>query len=294
VATGSFYVDEAASNAAAVRHHHPGCRICLVTDDPRTSTFWDDLVIIPKPSFGFDDKIQVNLCPYERFLFLDTDVQVVGDMTPAFDLLDRHDLCGVHLFEGHDYRIQGIPDCYPEINSGVLGLKKSDTLARFFDLWAHYYKLFYAENQKSAYAAPNVGDQKSLRAAAWHSDIRMACMGPEFNFVPFRTEFAAMDVRAIHTRSTNNISELVLRLNETLGRRAYVPHLDSVVGSEMSSRACFRLAPRLMLQILRIITRRLIPKSASSLLRKIPVIKKWLSGGRYESSNVDPNNKWRK
>ena len=103
VATGDAYYEEARRSAASVRLHHPTRKICLVTDRVRGEPFWDDLVLLPNPDFGFRDKMHMGLSPYVRSLFLDTDTEIIGPLDDIFVLLERFELAAHQLFEGHDY-----------------------------------------------------------------------------------------------------------------------------------------------------------------------------------------------
>ncbi|MEO6845942.1 MAG: hypothetical protein ABI443_01400, partial [Chthoniobacterales bacterium] len=196
IATGERYVQEAAQSAAMLRRHNPNHRICLITDDTRNmEPFWDDLVILEAPHFGFRDKIEMRRCPYQRFVYLDTDTHIIGDLSDLFLMLQQFDACGVQLFEGHDYHIDGIPDAYSETNGGMLGFRKGMEVDLFFEEWQRLYAEFRAQNEAGDYHYANVGDQKSLRAALWNTRLRFALAGPEFNFIPFRIDFASLPVK---------------------------------------------------------------------------------------------------
>ena len=120
VATGECYRGEAAVAAAQLRRTNPGARICLIADRAEGPVFWDDFVLLDRPAFGFRDKLAMHLCPYDRFVFLDTDTYVGADLTEVFQLLDHFDVAGHQLFEGHDYRLPDVPDAFPEFQGGML------------------------------------------------------------------------------------------------------------------------------------------------------------------------------
>ena len=293
VATGQQYVNEARASAATLRRHHPASRVCLVTDQqPSDPPFWDDLVLLPAPRYGFRDKIEMRRSPYERSIYLDADTHIGGDITELFILLDRFDVCGVQLMEGHDYAMAGIPHAFAEINGGLLCFRKGERTAAFFGLWERYYDEFLALNQQGSYHYANVGDQKSLRAAVWHSDVRFATVGPEFNFIPFKVEFACLPVRMLHTRATDDIPQLFQRLNQVLARRAYVPFLDCVVGDPMPTSELWRLFSGSFRQLARRSLRGLLPARCKDMLRRITVLNRTFLGNRYVSSKGDATKKW--
>ena len=135
VATGELFFREAAEAARHLRAANPGARVCLLTDQVRGEKFWDDLVLIEQPGFDFRDKLNLALCPYERFVYLDADTLVAGDLGELFELLKVYDVIGHQLFEGHDYACPGVPDAFPEFNSGMLGFRHGPGVDRLLARW---------------------------------------------------------------------------------------------------------------------------------------------------------------
>lgn len=293
VATGAKYVAEAAASAATLRRHHPGHPICLITDVARGPVFWDDLVVIAQPAFGFRDKLHMQLAPYARCVFLDADTTVCGDISPVFTILERYDVCGVQLSEGQDYVMEGgIPHAFPEMNGGIVGFRKTAATQGFFALWAKFYDEFRALNRDGHYHYANVGDQKSLRAALWHSSARHACIGGEFNFIPFRLELASLPVAVIHTRATANLDALARRLNARLGRRCYVPTLDAVVTDAMEGAELRRLLCATLKLTLAALGRRILPRRARGWLGASSGLRRWFFGNRHSPEGVQDHSKW--
>jgi hypothetical protein len=292
VATGDSYYREAAHSAASLRRHHPHHRICLVTDRARGPAFWDDLVVLEKPAFGFRDKLTMLSCPYERFVFLDTDTTVFGPLDELFSVLETMDVCGVQMFEGQDYIMPGIPHSFCEMNSGMLGVRRSPLVNAFFDSWNRHYLEFVNQNKSGHYHYANVGDQKSLRAALWETPVRIGNVGPEFNFIPFKMDFATLPVRVLHTRATNNLEPLVARLNAQLGRRAYVPLLDTVVSDNPPPAELRRLLLACLRQLLRAFSRACTPRTLRNRLRSHPWIRTRFLVGRHLANDHYTNAKW--
>ena len=104
VATGELFFREAAESASSLRTSNPNERICLVADRVHGKKFWDDLVLVESPSFDFRDKLLVSRCPYEKFIYLDADTYVTGELSEVFELLENFDIIGHQLFEGRDYK----------------------------------------------------------------------------------------------------------------------------------------------------------------------------------------------
>lgn len=297
VATGERFVTEAAGSSVSLRRHHPGARICLITDKRVDGTWWDDLVILEDPEFGFRDKIEMRRAPYERCIYLDTDTTVWGDLSQIFTILTRYDVCGVQYAEGQDYEMpDGIPHAFSEMNGGMIGFRRGEKTAEFFRLWAKYYDEFRTLNRDGNYHYSNMGDQKSLRAALWHSEVRHVSLGGEFNFIPFKMDFASLPVAVLHTRAEKGLAQLAGRLNRKLGRRAYVPSLDVVVmntmqGSELR-RLCFASAKLWIVDLIKSIVPPPMRRFVGSRITKL----KWLHGNPYGPSEgrKEHMEKWKK
>lgn len=287
VATGDRYRREACASVASLRPHNPGMPVCLITDKVPAEDVWDDVIVLEHPSFSFRDKLEMQRAPYDRCVYLDTDTTVFGSLSDLFAVLRAYDVCGVQIAEGHDYEMpDGIPHAFPEMNGGLIGFRRSGVTAEFFALWRKYYDEFRALNETGHYHYANVGDQKSLRAALWHSRVRHACVGGEFNFIPFRVEFAAMPVAVLHTRAVG-LTPLAGRLNTMLGRRSYVPSLDVVVSENMPTAEVRKLTAAALRLWLRIAGRVLVPRFARGGLRRSARFSTWLFGNRY-SNAADP------
>jgi hypothetical protein len=294
VATGASYLKEAAESAQTLRQYHPTARICLITDQVGGEKFWDDIVTLEQPAFGFRDKLAMYRAPYSRCVFLDTDTRVCGDLSAVFTILSRYDICGVQISEGQDYEMPGnIPAAFPEMNGGMIAFRRSAATERFFQLWTQYYDEFQALNRDGSYHYANVGDQKSLRAALWHSEVRHACVGAEFNFIPFRLELASLPVAVLHTRATENLPTLAARLNASLGRRVYVPSLDVVLADALQPAEARKLVSASLKLLVRSLGRSCTPRAVRDWLRSQSRLSGWLFGNRYTGPHTGHDQKWK-
>jgi hypothetical protein len=292
VATGDKYRDEAAQAARYVRKTNPDRLICLISDVPVVGDLWDDVVILEKPAFGFRDKIAMGLCPYARFLYLDTDTMVVSRLDGVFDLLNKFDMVGCQLFEGHDYRVEGIPDCFPDFCGGVLGFRRSARITEFFENWAVEYDRFRAENTSGYYHPANTSDQKSLRYSVYFSDLRHSVLPPEFNFIPQHLAPACLPVSIFHGRPIGALEALEPRMNAKLGIRAYVPLLDAVIGGDPPITELRRIFIRVTAQILRRVVRRILPRFALDWLRRFKLVRHSVLAQQFETEDPSAGTKW--
>jgi hypothetical protein len=291
VATGATYRLEAARSAATVRALHPGARICLMTDKIEGAVFWNDVIVLEKPSFGMRDKIAMRLCPYERWVYLDTDTRVIGNLAEMFQLLDRFDFAGHQLFEGHDCPVEGIPDAFPEFQGGVLAFRRSPAVEAFFARWLELYDRNYALNSDGHYDVSNVSDQKTLRTALYESKLALAVLSPEYNFRPAHVNFACATVRVLHGRG--RLDALADRINRRLGNRVYIPRLDALLSEQTPADELVRLWGMTTLQILRLGAVALTPLGFRNWLRRSPTVRRLFLRGDYSEKLPDHAAIWR-
>lgn len=280
IATGERYLREAATSAAQLRRTNPGARICLVADRSTGEKFWDDFVPLPDPTFSFRDKLALRLCPYARFVYLDTDTHAVADLSEIFSLLEHFDFAGHQLFEGHDSPIPGVPDAFPEFQGGVLAFRRSPAVEACFSRWLEHYDAFRAPDRPDRDAYANVTDQKSLRLALYESALRLAILGPEYDFMPAHVNFACANVRILHGRG-DNFARFALRLNAELGNRVYHPTLDVVLTVNPSTPELRRLWWRSTLQLLRRLGVGCTPLGLRNRLRRNETVRRLFLGGRF-------------
>ena len=174
VATGDKYVREAADSSATVREHAEKLPICLITDERPSYGEWDDVVVLERPTFSFEDKLEMLRAPYDAVLFLDTDTKVLGPLDEVFELLNRFDIALHQTPFGTWYDLPGVPKAFPEFNSGVIAFRKSAAVHEMFEYWAEDYRQI---------GMPE--DQPGLRKAVFRSDVRYAWLPPEFNIMPY-------------------------------------------------------------------------------------------------------------
>lgn len=186
----SRFRDEALVSLSSLRKFHPDLPALIFSDaeDTRLVEAFDRVVHIPQ-NFGprsvgaqtWDQPAwltridAVASIPYDRTLFIDTDTEIVGDLSPLWQLLDRFDLAAAHAPYRYQGEIAGIPSSYPEFNCGVIALKSTPASHAFIAAW------------RSAYLAEKDfwhHDQHAFRKAAWESAARIATLPPEYNLRP--------------------------------------------------------------------------------------------------------------
>jgi hypothetical protein len=215
VATGPKYVAEAVESARGLKRVMPAARVCLISEAPADPVF-DDSVRLEDPAFGFRDKLHMHRAPYDRAVFLDSDVYVCGDISGLFALLDTHDIAArLEAYPGWDYTLPGVPTCFPEYTTGLIAFRRSAAAAEFFRAWERAYAELAARGPRF------VPDQPSFRHALFHSAARHCALPIEYHLQGDMGGFVFWDVKVVHSRRRPD--RLAAALNRRLGPRFYDP-----------------------------------------------------------------------
>lgn len=186
VAIGGRYVQEALQAAAKCRSVMPGCRTLLYTDAAVQDPAIDR--VLPAAPAGEDPfllKIRgMRAVEEERFVFLDTDTWVVADISELDRLLDGFDLAAAHapvrlqsnLWPETRAFLAGVPECFPEYNTGVIAMRRSAALDAMLGRWEEIYL-----EQTRRPPGPRTQDQASFRRALYESRLRFATLPTEYN-----------------------------------------------------------------------------------------------------------------
>ena len=216
IATGNRHQQEAFLSVERIRPYLNGRPITLVTDRPHLvpSGLYDKVVVHRQPQKTYRDKILPLLrLPYNRTLFLDTDIELLSPIDDIFEILKSVDLVGCHApVRWSDWKSDNVPEGFTEINSGVLGIRRC---SRQRALIRHWLKLYDREGIKF--------DHATLRAALWwascHCGLRTWVLPPEYNLrtpKPWLTG-AGIPVKIVHGRVSEEKRELLSRyLNDNI------------------------------------------------------------------------------
>ena len=176
------YVDLLLGSAASLKQAMPSLPITAFSQFPVQSPLFEEVVTVQPTGAGFFDKCKLmRESPYERTLFIDADTSVLQPIPELFSLLDQFDCAATHEeycntdWHNH-YPRPDIPDSFPEFNTGVLMLKKSELTNRLLEQWG----TLYLEHLKQKPGWP-VNDQPFFRVAAYYGDVRIATLTREYN-----------------------------------------------------------------------------------------------------------------
>jgi len=175
------YLNLLAASVARLKYVMPELPVTVFSDLPAEGPF--DLVRVPSSeSDGFFDKARLMAeSPYERTVFIDTDVFVVEPFPELFTILDHFDCAVTHEeyvntdWDNH-YPRPDVPVSYPEFNTGLMAFRRSSATAALFREWGELYSRFLSEHPGEP-----INDQPFFRAAAYFSEANIATLTREYN-----------------------------------------------------------------------------------------------------------------
>ena len=211
VVTGAHYTAAALEAAHSVAATNPWLKIAIYSDQPVTDPVFDFIGRIADGSTRRKHEY-VGDTPYERTLYLDSDIRVTSDLHDLFGLLDRFEMAGAHVrFRDRAKRLRHnvvtIPQAFPQINCGVLLYRKCAAVEALFSSWCDIYK-----------AGNFTRDQLPFREALWLADIKFYVFGPEYNkrFIPVFGLGSEPDPFILHIKGFNTRSRLLKALINVL------------------------------------------------------------------------------
>lgn len=221
VATGEKYVLEACKSATRLKEVMPSIPITFFTDKEILSKAFEKVEIIEP--FHKRSKIPCLVkSPYEQTLYLDSDTYVTDDLSELFQLLDRFDIALVQSPCGEKYEIKGIPDCFPEFNSGVILYKKTSKVYDLFRTWKTLYERDLLNSEQLV--KPQEGclqDQATFKEAIYYSELRIATLPPEYNCSINNPGRLLGKVKILQGRHPS-FPSLARKMNKKLGERVHI------------------------------------------------------------------------
>lgn len=213
VATGRKFVEEALLSVRSAKKHMPDIPVCLFTDVEDVAAAppagIDRVCLLKEVTHSCRDKIRpLADAPFEKNLFLDTDTWLCSSVSDLFVLLDRFDIALSQAPDRYQYHLPGLPDCFTELNSGVIAFKKNERTQALMARWEDVFLRMLAQD------AGSHRDQHSLRESLYHSDAQLFVLPPEYNFRTICANFAGRHckVKILHGRHAN-LERVAERLN---------------------------------------------------------------------------------
>jgi len=222
-------VEASAKRVNAVMGEYP---ITLVTDTPVDVDAVDTLVL-DETEFTKSDKPRSLLkSPYDRTLYLDSDIWLYDGVPELFDILDRFELGLVkdplepHVHDRDEpHPIDGVPEAFPEFNTGVMVFRKTANVVALFERW------------KNHCGPTERRDQRSFRPALYHSDVRFTALPPRYNCIYREANALNGEVKVFHgalvdTRPADHpidVEDAVETINRHDGSRISYGYKNTVI-----------------------------------------------------------------
>ena len=240
IATGKQFVDEAIVSAASLKKHMPNLPITLFSDLDVKSSYFDNVIKIKNPAYGFEDKVRcIGLSPYDHTLVLDSDTYICDDFSELFDLLDKFDIAAAHVPFGRSPHIKGVSESFESLDGGIILFKKSSKVERFFSEWLRLYlrdkKKGHAnlanttliktdkESYRKRMNSKGVFNEPSFKEALYKSSLRLVTLTKVYD-LRGRYGYVNGAVKIIHTRrgNFNSFNSIDKIINHFIGPRLYM------------------------------------------------------------------------
>jgi hypothetical protein len=159
--------------------------------------------------------------PFERSLFLDTDTYVTHHVRHIFQLLDKYDMAAAFAPGSRGAPDLEVPVAFYEFNTGVVGWRANQETAAFFTGWLEAYEELGDERPFTPLHGSGF-EQPAFRRCAWRHAMRIAVLGPEYNYRTHMPGCVVAKVRIIHGR-VPDFEEVAEVLNRDVNPRTFPP-----------------------------------------------------------------------
>lgn len=142
-AVGKNHVRQACLAAKSIKAAIPDCYVMLYADHYVICPYIDEQQpLYPHPDQDNEMKGRkavkleaIRNCPYEMFIYLDTDVFVTDDIFAVFSSVRFFDLALVH----DTWRYYNLALVNPPLNTGVIAVRRTPATNVFFETWLSSY-----------------------------------------------------------------------------------------------------------------------------------------------------------
>lgn len=129
-----------------------------------------------KTSSFLDKTYAINNCKFEKFIFLDCDTFLLDNIQDLWLLTDKHNVCVAHAPRRYTLKFKSVPDIFPEFNTGVISIKRTEQVNTFLKNW-HLIFSRHVEDE----GFPSSKDQPFFRKCLYESNINFFTLTSEYN-----------------------------------------------------------------------------------------------------------------
>ena len=216
VAIGELWIQEAILASRIVKKYMPSLPITIFADRAFNCEHVDQVVVAETGASPILTKTQwLARSPYEHTLALDTDITLCDSIADLFMLLERFHLAvpqAPYRLENMglpsplpDFLADGVPDCFPGMNTGMLLYRRVPEVQDLFAEWCQHHELLNA-------LIPGAPQQPGFRTALYRSKLHFSIIPDEYHcrFVfPFKV---CGKVKALHGRHPD-MNSVIKRIN---------------------------------------------------------------------------------
>ena len=244
IVTGEAFRREAITSARSIKSVWPEIPVAVFCDAAVDAECFDLVEIIQSEGDHIDKVRHIARSPFERTIFLDCDTFCLQAFPEVFQLLDCYDIAVSHApgrfstrrnIDGAEIfvKVEGVPDSFPEFNTGVIAFRRDRKVAELFRRWLD---AFYEWRRAPT---PVFQDQPAFRQVIYGSDLRIATLTGEYNFRLHCPGYAMTAIKIIHgrwdysdlgTASEEVFASLGRTFNANLGARVFVRAYGIICG----------------------------------------------------------------
>jgi hypothetical protein len=213
-AHGQRYLQESCDSCESLVRSNSLVRTVLITIEEERKgqiefdAIFDEIIYldVPLEVRGYYFKLwALNSIDYERFIFLDSDTLVLGNVNSLFDCTSITGLACVpdplvdtfaHVNELASPENWLSSDLFGEINTGVLCVNKRLLGLGFFELVMEFHKQLMANNRH--YVEGLVPDQPAFYQAILASQLYPLFLGSEYNFRNCYPQITSQPIKIVH------------------------------------------------------------------------------------------------
>ena len=233
---GKGFVEEAAMSAESLKKNNPDLETTIATDQEEVPPVFDQHIKIDDPNPEVISKVRhLSKTPYDKTLFLDSDIYVDSDITELFETVENFDIAVAHASRRKNLR-DTVPESFPLFNTGVIAYRKNDKVLNFLEKWKENYMEEAVGNSKEIETEEGlkkmpVPDQPSFRETIYNSDLQIVPLTMRYNCRHGFLGYVDGKVKMFHGRLTDvdssgrrkdyDIDSVVRKINSTEKKRVF-------------------------------------------------------------------------
>lgn len=217
------YVEEAIVSAKQARSEMGDINIAIITNQELDHNIFDKIIQKNLDSDVSNKVFNLDKTPFEKTIFLDTDIYVNSDIRDIFELLDTFDIAASISQIRNEHEVSN--DAFPEFNTGVIAYRDNKKISKFQDRWAEIYNRDKDEEI--------IADQPRFREALLSSDLKISPLPREYNCRFGHAGQLCGEVKIFHGRlidvpstglsKDHAIENVVQKLNKSSLPRVFLP-----------------------------------------------------------------------